>query len=298
MEKDKKLFVGQELTGKTLGVIGLGNIGAAVAETALHLGMNVIGYDPGLSVDAAWKLPGNTIARASSVEQVAQQSDYISLHVPFIPGVTENLIDENIIAKMRKNCHLINYSRGELVDTAALRAAFDEGHKGNYVHDFPDEHTQGHEQVISMPHLGASTGEAEENSATMGANQLMDFLESGTIKNSVNFPTTILDPKHQDVVSRWCVVHENNPGILAKIMGIFADEGVNVAQQINTSRDSIAYTVLDLNTRVSCPQETKLNILNVPDVMSARVIDESVQLQRVLPEGFRRREGSIDGSEL
>ena len=274
VEKDKKMFGGREIKGKTLGVIGLGAIGAQVAMAAEALGMKVIGYDPALSVEAAWNLSGEKIKRAGDIETVVSSADYLSLHLPVIKGVTEKIISEDLIRSMRPNCNLLNFSRGELVDHEALRAAWDRNElSGVYVTDFPAGPVQGHNQCIGIPHLGASTEEAEENSAAMAADTIKDFLETGTIKNSVNFPTTILRKRDADT-SRICLVNENKSGMLMKINTVFDELGLNIDQQINTSRDKVAYNVIDTDEDISkeafTPLHDKLNAID--GVLSVRII--------------------------
>lgn len=274
VEKDKKMFAGQEVKGKTLGVVGLGAIGAQVAMAAADLGMKVVGYDPALTVEAAWNLSGEKVKRYSDIESVIAAADYVSLHLPVIKGVTEKIIGADLIRQMRPNCNLLNFSRGELVDHDALRAAFDSGAlQGTYVTDFPHGSVQGHSQCIGIPHLGASTEEAEENSAAMAADTITDFLETGTIKNSVNFPTTILK-KRKPETSRICLVNENQSGMLAKVNNVISDIGLNIDQQINTSREKVAYNVIDVDDDISKEQFTPIHdTLNAIDgVLSVRII--------------------------
>lgn len=254
IEKDKKMFVGGEITGRTLGVVGLGNIGARVAEAALGLGMKVIGYDPALSVDAALRLPGDRMDRKNNLEDLLKECDYVSLHVPYIKGVTHHLIDAEALQIMKPNVSILNFARGEIVDGEALKAAYDRGEKtGKYISDFADDALMGHPKHMVLPHLGASTAEAEENSAAMAADTIMDFLESGTIRNSVNFPTTILEPKANADECRLCIVNVNDPGVLGDITSFIGSKGINISQQINTSRGNVAYTVIDMATRPDDP---------------------------------------------
>lgn len=243
IEKDKSLFGGQELLGKTLGICGLGNIGAMVAESALALGMKVVGYDPKLSVDAAWRL-SSKVERCDSLEDVFSKSDYVSVNMPYIKGVTHGAISAAVLAKMKPTCHLLNFARGEIVDGQALLQLYENGHKGRYICDFADEGMQNHPKFMCIPHLGASTEEAEDNCAAMAANQVINFLETGSIINSVNFPTAHLAP--QKGHTRLCIVNQNIPGVLGAITTLMGQRGINIAQQLNTSRDKIAYNVLDL----------------------------------------------------
>jgi len=253
IEKDKAMFGGTEIEGKTLGVIGLGAIGSRVVNAALGLGMNVIGYDPVLSLEAAWRLPGDKMSRADDLDELFALADYITIHVPYIKGVTHHLIDAKALAKCKPGVNLLNFARGEIIDGSAVRAGYDAGKlTGKYVSDFSDPDLMGHPRHIVLPHLGASTEEAEENSAAMAAETMMDFLETGTIRNSVNFPTTILPPHKNSSGARLCIVNKNESGALGEITTFLGTQNCNILQQINTSRDSVAYTVIDLET---CPED-------------------------------------------
>jgi D-3-phosphoglycerate dehydrogenase / 2-oxoglutarate reductase len=273
VEKDKKLFAGQELSGKTLGVVGLGAIGANVANAASHLGMKVVGYDPALTVEAAlllnWK--GTQFQMANSLEHVVSAADYLTLHAPVIKGVTEGMINRETLEQMRPGCNIINFARGELVDSAALKASLDAGiFQGNYVSDFPDKHLLGHQNVISMPHLGASTEEAEENSSSMAADTIMSFLETGSIVNSVNFPNVKAEPKSEAIALRACIVNENKSGMLAAITNAF--EQYNVVRQQNDSRDGIAYNLVDLEEMPDNLDDLMATLTSIDGVLSARFI--------------------------
>jgi len=245
IEKDKKHFVGQELAGKTIAVCGLGNIGAMVAEAAIGLGMNVVGYDPKISVDAAWRLP-NTVIKVASLEEAFAAADYVTINMPYIKGVTHHAINADVLAKMKPTTNILNMARGEIVDGEALIRMYDNGHKGKYICDFADEFMQSHPSFICIPHLGASTEEAEDNCAEMAAEQIIKFLETGTIKNSVNFPAANLD-RQSTSATRLCVINENKPGVLSQLTTTISDKGYNIAQQLNTSKDNIAYNVIDLD---------------------------------------------------
>ena len=245
IEKDKKHFVGQEIAGKTLAVCGLGNIGAMVADAAIALGMNVVGYDPKISVDAAWRL-SNAVGKTASLEEAFAAADYVTINMPYIKGVTHHAINAEVLSKMKPGTHILNMARGEIVDGEALIRMYDNGHKGKYICDFADEFMQNHPSFICIPHLGASTAEAEDNCAEMAAEQIINFLETGSIKNSVNFPATDL-PRQGSDTSRLCIINENKPGVLANITSIISGKGYNIAQQLNTSRDTIAYNVIDLD---------------------------------------------------
>jgi len=275
VESDKKLFAGQELTGKTLGVVGLGAIGAGVANAASNLGMKVIGYDPALSVEAAlalnWK--GTDFILANSLEHVAGAADYLSLHAPVIKGVTEGMINRDMLEQMRPTCNIINFARGELVDHSALKSAIDAGiFKGNYVSDFPNSEIFDYDQVIAMPHLGASTAEAEENSSSMAADTIMSFLETGSIINSVNFPTVKAEPKPESTAVRACIVNENKSGMLAAITNALAE--FNVVRQQNDSRNNIAYNLVDLEDLPSDLDALMSTLTSIDGVLSARFITD------------------------
>jgi len=251
IEADKALFVGGEITGRTLGVVGLGQIGARVVESALALGMKVVGYDPALSMEAALRLPGDRMVRAESLDELLKVSDYISLHVPYIPGVTHHLIDEAALQKCKTNVCLLNFARGEIVDGVALKKCWESGRvTGKYISDFADDALMGCEQHLVMPHLGASTAEAEENSAAMAADTIKMFLETGAIRHSVNFPAT--QPSPQGGAARLCIVNKNVPGVLGNITTFLGSKGVNISQQINNSRGDVAYTVIDM---VDAPED-------------------------------------------
>mmetsp|Transcript_30742 Transcript_30742/g.74940 ORF Transcript_30742/g.74940 Transcript_30742/m.74940 type:complete len:489 (-) Transcript_30742:306-1772(-) len=272
IEKDKKMFVGQELAGKTLGVIGLGHIGSRVVGAALSLGMKVVGFDPALSLESAWRLPGDQMSRAKDITELYKQADYISLHVPYIKDKTHHLIDSEALRHMKPGVSICNFARGEIVDGAALRVAFESGQKtGKYVSDFADEALMGHPQHLVMPHLGASTAEAEENSAAMAAEQIIDFLETGSIRNSVNFPDARLEPK-DDESSRLCIVNENHPGVLGHITTFLGEEGINIEQQINLSRGDLAYTVIDMMGVPDAPEDLQNKLAKIDGILSSRFI--------------------------
>lgn len=247
IEKDKSMFGGCEIEGKTLGVIGLGQIGGRVVQSALDLGMNVIGYDPVLSLDAAWKLPGDRMERANDLETLLAKSDYITFHVPYIKGATHHMLNRDNLKLCKPNVHILNFARGEIVDGASVKEMYDSGAlTGKYMSDFSDPDLMGHPRHIVLPHLGASTEEAEENSAAMAAETIKDFLETGTIKNSVNFPACKLNYVDGTSGGRLCIVNRNDPGVLGSITTFLGSKGINIVQQINTSRNNIAYTVIDM----------------------------------------------------
>ncbi|GLI61317.1 hypothetical protein VaNZ11_003673 [Volvox africanus] len=246
IEKDKAMFVGTEIEGKTLGVVGLGAIGGRVVNAALALGMKVVGFDPVLSLDAAWKLPGDRMQRANNLEELLKISDYITVHVPYIKGATHHMLNGANLELCKPGVHLLNFSRTEIIDGEALFDMYKSGRMtGKYVSDFADPYLSGHPRHIVIPHLGASTEEAEDNSAAMAADMIKDFLETGTIRNSVNFPQTVLDKKPGHIGGRLCIVNKNEAGVLGQITTFLGTRNVNIEQQINTSRGDIAYTVLD-----------------------------------------------------
>lgn len=250
IEKDKALFGGHEIYGKTLGVVGLGAIGAAVTEAAIGLGMRVIGYDPSLSVAAALRLPGASAGDkfkvTTDLAEVCATADCVSLHAPYIKNVTHHMIGHAQLASMKPGASLLNFARGELVDNEALEKRLDAGATGRYVCDFAVAPSlAARPNVVCIPHLGASTEEAEENAAAMAADTIKRFLETGVIANSVNFPACEL-PGRADSNNRICIVNENRPGMLGEIMSLFGSAQINVLQQINASRGDIAYNTIDI----------------------------------------------------
>lgn len=243
LEAQKKQFKGSELIGKTLGVVGLGAIGSLVAEMALTLGMEVVGYDPALSVEAAWRL-SSRVQRADTLSALFARCDYISLHLPVLDS-TRGLVNAELLNAVRPGTCLLNFARQEIVDEPALVQALDSDKLRKYIADFPSPALIGRDDVILMPHIGASTDEAEDNCAIMAAEQLRDFLENGNIRNSVNFP-----PLQLDRVSgcRLSVTNENVPRILGSVLATLADENINVIDMLNKSRDQVAYNLIDIDT--------------------------------------------------
>ena len=276
IEKDKKMFNGNELSNKTLGVIGLGQIGGRVVEAALGLNMKVIGYDPQLSLDAALKLPGDRMERAETLDELMKVADYISIHVPYIPGITHHLISGKMLEIAKPSINILNFARGEIVDGEALLSMYNNGTKtGKYVSDFSDEFLNGHPKHIVMPHLGASTAEAEENSAVMAAETIMLFLQTGSIKNSVNFPTTMVGPCDG---CRLCVVHKNVPGALGVITTFLGTKNINITRQVNNSRGDVAYTVVDMDDEPEDAAALQEELSNIFDGMiSSRFIGKLFQ---------------------
>ncbi len=266
VEKGKSAFAGPEIAGKTLGIIGLGAIGAKVANAAVALGMKVIGYDPYLTVHAALGLDTH-VSHTTVLDEVLSVADYITIHVPYNKE-TANTIDADAISKMRDGVHIINYARGELVDNAALIAALNSGKVARYATDFPTNDLARTRNVICTPHLGASTPESEENCAVMAARELRDYLENGNITNSVNLPSVSMP---RSGVCRVCVIHRNVHSVLANIMGIFGQMGINIENLTNKSRGEYAYTMVDLNTVVG--SEVAARIAALEQVIRVRVID-------------------------
>ena len=265
VEKGKSKFGGTELMGKTLGVIGLGAIGGKIANTAIHLGMNVIGCDPFLSIEGAWNL-NHRVNRAATYDEVFEKADYITLHVPATKE-TKNMICAESIAKMKNGVKIINLSRADLVNAAELKAALAEGKVSAYVTDFPTEEVINTPGVVAIPHLGASTEESEDNCAVMAARQLDDYLKNGNIKNSVNYPNVEMP---RSAVARICVLHQNIPSILTKITAAVADEGLNIENMTNKSKGENAYTMLDVS---STPSEDAIaRIASVEGINRVRVI--------------------------
>ena len=266
VEAGKSKFAGGEIMGKTLGVVGLGAIGGMVANSALALGMKVEGYDPYLSVEAAWSI-SRDVKKAASYEDIYKTADYITLHVPSTP-TTKNMICADTIAMMKDGVRIINLSRADLVNAADMKAALESGKVAAYVTDFPTEDILGIDGVVAIPHLGASTAESEDNCAVMAAQQLVDYLENGNIKNSVNFPN-VSSPKTDD--TRICVLHANVPTIIQQITSVLAELGVNIENYLNKSKGDNAYSMIDVSADIGKDAETKLGAIE--GVYSVRVID-------------------------
>jgi len=267
VEKGKKNFAGTELAGKTLGVIGLGAIGVKVANAALALGMKVIGFDPSMTVDSAWQL-SSTVEKALGVDDLVGRSDFISLHVPFNDH-TRNLINPSRIDLLKNRAVLLNFSRSGIVDEVAVLSALEAGKLRNYVCDFPTAALLGRKGVILLPHLGASTNEAEDNCAVMVADQIRDFLENGNIRNAVNFPE-VVSPRADESVSRLCVANANVPNMVSQISSALGEANLNIVDLLNKSRGEYAYTMVDLSNQV--PAETLERIRAINGVLTARVI--------------------------
>jgi D-3-phosphoglycerate dehydrogenase len=265
VEKHKKQFAGFELAGKTLGVLGLGAIGVKVANAATALGMHVVGFDPLLTVESAWQL-SSSVARAASIDDLIAKVDLLTLHVP-LNDQTRHLVNAARIGIMKKGAVLLNFSRAGIVDDTSVCNALNAGHLTAYVTDFPSRVMLNHPRAIVLPHLGASTAEAEENCAVMVADRVRDFLENGNIRHSVNFPDVVM-PRTEGI--RLGIANENVPKMVGQISGALADANLNILDLLNKSRGEFAYTLIDLNAEV--PPETLEQIRAIKGVLSARVI--------------------------
>lgn len=264
VEKGKKPFTGPELKGKTLGVIGLGAIGVMVANSADALDMNVIGYDPYISIENAWGLSRN-VERAVTLDTLLNKSDYISVHIPLLDK-TKNFLSASEFSKMKKGVILLNFARNGLVDYEALTEALQDGTVAKYVTDFPNDMLLNYDNVIAIPHLGASTPESEENCAHMAAKQLKDYIETGTIVNSVNMPECIVPPSEG---YRIAAIHKNTPNMVGRMTAILAERNINIADMINKSKGELAYTVFNLDEVVS--SETVEKFCQIEGIIRVRV---------------------------
>ncbi|MGB0320516.1 MAG: phosphoglycerate dehydrogenase [Cycloclasticus sp.] len=265
VEQVKKNYVGFELTGRTLGVIGLGAIGTSVANTAQDLGMNVVGFDPAITVERAWQL-SSSIESANTVDELLAKSDFVTIHVPFNEG-TKDLINAHRINTMNDNAIILNFSRNGIVNDEDVVAALDAGKLYAYICDFPSNLLKNHPRVITLPHLGASTAEAEENCAIMIADQLQDFLENGNIENSVNFPKVKM-PRVGGY--RMAIANSNVPNMVGQVSSILAETGHNILDLINKSRGDLAYTLLDVDTEIT--DDVVEQIKAIDGVLSVRTI--------------------------
>ncbi len=241
LEKQKKQFAGSEIAGKTIGIVGLGAIGSMVANMALELGMHVLGYDPAISVEAAWQL-SSQVEKMENLQSLLARADFVSLHVPAIEA-TRHMINTETLKSFKLGAKLLNFAREEIVDTEALIAALEADILSSYITDFPTPELLGRKNVILMPHIGASTGEAEENCAIMAADQLMDYLENGNIKNSVNFPQISMG---RNGGYRITFCNDNVPRVLGSVLSLLADRNINVIDMVNKSREDIAYNIIDV----------------------------------------------------
>ncbi len=267
LEKEKSNFAGYELQGKTLGIVGLGAIGSMIADAALALGMNVIGFDPALSVDAAWRLP-NQVAKMENLQSLLASADYITLHVPAIDA-TKHMINVDTLKIIRKGAVLLNFAREAIVDAHAVVDSLNAGHLGKYICDFPEPILLNRKDVYAMPHIGASTEEAEENCAIMAADQLMDYLENGNIKNSVNFPAVHMG-RNPGTGARITFSNDNVSGVLGNVLSVLADNKVNVVDMVNKSRGEVAYNIIDVEQAPSSAVIAALT--KIERVISVRVI--------------------------
>ena len=267
MEAQKKSFAGNELDGKTLGIIGLGSIGSMLAQAAQTLGMKLIGYDPYISIESAWRLP-REVGKAETMDELLQHSDYVSLHVP-LAEETKNLINKSNLNKFKKGARLINLSRGGIVNTGDVIKELETGNLGRFVTDFPTpeliKRSTDKNDVVLLPHLGASTKEAEVNCAVMAANQMVNYLKHGTIVNSVNFPRISLS---RGTHHRLVIINHNEPGMISKITDSIAECGINIAEMTNKSKDKIAINLIDLELEAS--SELIQQLESVEHVLSVR----------------------------
>ena len=266
LEKEKKRFAGKELMGQTVGIVGLGAIGSMVADISLSLGMDVEGYDPALSIEAAWKL-SSRVRRMESLEALLGEVNFLSLHVPAIPA-TKHMINADTLKMMKSDAVILNFARAAIVNPEDIVSALDANTLGQYICDFPEPCLIGHDKVIAVPHIGASTAEAEENCAVMAVDQVRDFLENGNVINSVNFPATRMS--RAGSACRITFTNKNIAGVLGNLLSIFADNDVNIIDMVNKSRDDVAYNILDLEV---CPtEEVKELIRNVDHILNLRIL--------------------------
>jgi D-3-phosphoglycerate dehydrogenase len=264
VESEKKKYKGNEVAGKTLGVLGLGAIGSLVAETGLQLGLDVVGFDPALSIEAAWRL-SSQVQKMANMQALFSKSDIVTLHVPAMES-TKHLVNSEALEYFKDGAVLLNYSREQIVDPEAVKAALESGKLSSYFCDFPTPQLMGMDNFVATPHLGASTDEAEENCAVMVADQVIDFLENGNIKNSVNFPEVNLERTQG---YRLAFANKNVPRILGQILSILADRDINVIDMLNKSRDEIAYNLIDIESE---PDADLIDaILAIDDVVNVRV---------------------------
>lgn len=265
LEASKKQFAGAELQGKTLGVLGLGAIGSLIARLGLDLGMEVVGYDPAISIEAAWRLP-SSVKKMDNMQALFSRSDYVSLHIPVLDS-TRGLINADTLDHFKPGACLLNFAREQIVDTASVVDALNKGQLRKYVTDFPAPALVGRGDTLLMPHIGASTQEAEENCAVMAADQIKAFLDHGNIKNSVNFPAIELEPNSN---TRLAITNENSPGALSHILKVLSDAKVNVVDLLNKSRGDIAYNLIDVNASPTSDLLGQLRTL--PGVINVRLL--------------------------
>ena len=271
VEKGKKQFVGPEIMGKTLGIIGLGATGTLIANAAINLGMNVIGYDPFLNVDTAWNIDSH-VHKAASVEEVVANSNYITMHVP-LTDQTKNMFNAEMFDLMQKDTRLLNFSRDGLVDIAALKDAMDAGTIACYVTDLPTPEVLALDKAIAVPHLGASTPEAEQNCAAMAAMELSDFLKYGNIRHSVNYPDCTMP--YTEGKARVSIINKNIPNMIGSIANVFAKENLNIDNMINKSKGDWAYTLIDLDTLSDKGAELLEELNKIEGVVKTRIVIEN-----------------------
>jgi D-3-phosphoglycerate dehydrogenase / 2-oxoglutarate reductase len=269
VEAGKKKFAGFELPGRTLGVVGLGAIGRLVANTGIALGMNVVGYDPSLTVEGAWQL-SSSVRKARTVEELLKQVDFVSFHVPLMDA-TRKMLNAERLKAMKDGAIVLNFAREGIVDDEAVSAAIKSGKVYAYVCDFPTNLLKNHERVVTLPHLGASTAEAEDNCAVMVADQVRDFLENGNVRNSVNFPEVVV-PRGSE--HRIVVANANVPNMLGQISEVFGHAKVNIRDMVNMSKGNVAYTVVDTDTAV--PEEIRGRLASIQGVLMARIVPKPV----------------------
>jgi len=265
VEDGKKHFAGMELPGRTLGILGLGKIGSLVADAAIRLGMNVMGYDPEITVDAAWSLPSQ-VRKAHSVEEVLKSSEFVTVHVPLLPA-TRDLINAERLALMKHGAVLLNFARDGICDTAAVLESLEGKRLRWYVCDFPSQRLQGHPHVVALPHLGASTREAEDNCAVMVANQVRDYLENGNVLNAVNFPDVVMG---RESPYRVGIANANVPNMLGQISTAMANAGLNIHNMLNKSRGEMAYTLVDVDSEV--PASVVQSLEGIQGVLMVRYL--------------------------
>lgn len=272
VEKNKAHFAGPELMGKTLGVIGLGATGALVANMGLDMGMEVYGYDPYLSVEAAWRL-SREVQRADTLEDLLRQSDYISINVPFTDN-TQSLLDDRAFSFVKRGVRIVNESRAEVVDNPAILRAIARGQVARYVTDFPTSDLIGRQNVICLPHIGACTPESEDKCAVAAAKELYDYIVNGNIRNSVNLPDAVLDERQG--ACRLCVIHMNVPRMLTRFLEIIGGLNLNVEHMINKSRGQYAYTMIDLDSLITWEQVQP--IMDMDEVLRVRILERDAEV--------------------
>ncbi len=265
VENGKKKYSGSELPGKTLGIVGLGAIGVQIANTANLLGMNVVGFDSSITIKNAWKLSAE-VSRANSIDELLSQSDFVSFHIPLVEA-TKNLLNKERIKLLPKDCVILNFARDGIIDEKALKEALDNNKIKYYVTDFPIDNMKNHNRVIALPHLGASTSDAEDSCAVMVIKQIRDYLENGNIRNSVNFPEVVMPRAGKE---RIAITHKNIPNMVGQISTVLAGANANIVDMFNKSRDKFAYTMVDLENKI--PDKIIENLKQINGVLSVRYV--------------------------